>query len=130
MALQTVKAEVLSIKKYDVVELKKIEKGEKRSFLEKGISKKPHAIVLSNSSYNNGNTKTVLVAPVILKEGRKYKGEYRSDYIIEVKVHNKEYLIFVDKIRSLPKDKIEKISFPLPVLEQEKVRNSFNGFTN
>lgn len=111
-----------TISKFDVIEVKKNDRMEKTEEPSKKPTKR-YALVMSSSGYNT-SSKTILVAPAIVKNK-----DYKGKYVMEAKHEGVTYLIFLDKIRTIPKNQTEKILFKLNKNESKQAREKFSELT-
>ena len=121
-----------NFEKFDVVELKVEEYNQKSSsssggknkdYLKKEAGKK-YAIVFSGKAYN-ASSRSIIVAPVILKTK-----DYTGKFVINLKHKGKEYIVFTDKLRNIPKEKIKEVVFKPNVQEKGKIGEKFNNIVN
>lgn len=112
----------LTFSKFDIIELKQGNRMEKSEEPTKKPTKK-YALVMSGKSYNS-SSKTIMVAAATVKNK-----DYKGKYIMEVKHEGVTYLLFLDKIRSIPKSGTEKVLFKLNKSESKTVQEKFNELT-
>jgi mRNA-degrading endonuclease toxin of MazEF toxin-antitoxin module len=111
-----------TISKFDVIEVKKNHRMEKAEEPSKKPTKR-YALVMSSTGYN-ASSKTILVAPAIVKNK-----DYKGKFVMEAKHEGVTYLIFLDKIRTISKSQTEKILFKLNKNESKQAREKFSELT-
>lgn len=112
----------IDVSKFDIIEIKKTSAKASEDEPTKKIQKK-YALVMSSTKYNS-SSKTIVVVPVVQKTK-----DYKGSYVVEVKHEGVTYLIFTDKLRTIPKNNAENIIFKLNKNEAKKVESKWNELT-
>lgn len=102
-----------TIKKFSILEIE-------------GKAKKNLAIVVSGNKHN-ANSKTILVAPVVVKKNSK---PVKGKNIIIFKSSGKEYIIFADKIRTVKQENLTKSPVMLNEKEKINLQKTINNIFN